>query len=311
MLAMFPRRFRCSRVAIGAALLLGMVTWPVWAADSPFLTLASTTSTENSGLFDYLLPKFTAETGIRVHVVAVGTGAALDLGKRCDADALLVHAKRLELKYVAAGYGIDRHDVMYNDFVIVGPSSDPAHIAGMQDAAVAFAKVYHAKAVFLSRADKSGTNDKELELWKLAHLDPLPASGRWYKETGAGMGDTLNTARAMDAYTLSDRATWLSFRNKGDLRILVQGDPTLFNQYGVMMVNPKRCPEVKIDLARKFDDWLLSPRGQQVIGSYRLDGEQLFHPDAKKQAATLSADGAAGPGRGGDGVLTDPAPRWP
>lgn len=279
---MLLRRLRCSWAAIGATLLLGVVAWPAWAADSPFITLASTTSTQNSGLFDYLLPKFATETGIQVHVVAVGTGAALDLGKRCDADALLVHAKPLELKYVAAGYGVDRHDVMYNDFVIVGPSSDPAHIAGMKDAAAAFAKVYHAKAVFLSRGDRSGTNDKELDLWKVAHLDPLPASGTWYKETGAGMGDTLNTARAMGAYTLSDRATWLSFKNKGDLKILVQGDPRLFNQYGVMMVNPRRCPEAKIDLARKFEDWLLSPHGQQVIGSYRLDGKQLFHPDAKK-----------------------------
>jgi tungstate transport system substrate-binding protein len=267
---------------IGAALWLGMAAWPAWAADSPFITLASTTSTENSGLFDYLLPEFTADTGIRVHVVAVGTGAALELGKRCDADALLVHAKRLELKYVAAGYGVNRHDVMYNDFVIVGPSSDPARIAGMKDAAAAFARIYHDHAVFLSRGDKSGTNDKELELWKAAHLDPMPASGTWYKETGAGMGDTLNTAQAMNAYTLTDRATWLSFRNKGDLKILVQGDPALFNQYGVMMVNPKRCPETKTDLARKFEDWMLSPHGQQVIGSYRLDGKQLFHPDAKK-----------------------------
>lgn len=266
----------------GAALALGLVAAPAGAAEGPFITLASTTSTENSGLFGYLLPKVTAATGITVHVVAVGTGAALDMGKRCDADALLVHAKPQELKYVAAGYGVDRHDVMYNDFVIVGPKSDPAHVRGMKNAAAALAKIAADHATFLSRGDDSGTNIKELALWKDAHVNPKSASGGWYKETGSGMGETLNTTSAMNGYTLADRATWISFRNKGDLAILVEGDPRLFNQYGVMLVNPARCPKAKTDLARKFEDWLLSPQGQQVVASYRLEGHQLFHPDAKK-----------------------------
>lgn len=271
-----------SFVVVAALLLPALVTAPARAADHPFIVLASTTSTQNSGLFDYLLPKFTHDTGIDVHVVAVGTGAALDMGKRCDADALLVHAKPAELKYVAAGYGVDRHDVMYNDFVIVGPASDPAAIAGMTDPAAALAKIAHAKAVFLSRGDDSGTNKKELALWRDAGVNPAPASGTWYRETGSGMGPTLNTARAMEAYTLTDRGTWISFGNKGDLKILVEGDPRLFNQYGVMLVNPARCPRVRTGLARKFEDWMLSAQGQAVIGAYRLGGKQLFHPDAGK-----------------------------
>lgn len=275
---MFKKAARGPRVI--TALLLTMVAGTGLAAGSPFITLASTTSTQNSGLFGYLLPEFAADTGIEVHVVAVGTGAALDMGKRCDADALLVHAKPAELKYVAAGYGIDRHDVMYNDFVIVGPGSDPAGIAGMQNASAALAKIDRDKAAFVSRGDDSGTNKKELGLWKDAGLDPQSASGKWYKDAGAGMGETLNMARAMGAYTLTDRGTWISFKNRGDLKILVEGDPRLFNQYGVMLVNPQRCPKAKTDIARKFENWLLSARGQQVIASYRLGGKQLFHPDA-------------------------------
>lgn len=249
----------------------------------PFIILASTTSTENSGLFDYMLPKFKQETGVEVRVVAVGTGAALDMGKRCDADALLVHAKPDELKFVAAGYGIDRHDVMYNDFMIVGPASDPAGIAGMDDAAAALARIAGDHAIFLSRGDESGTHKKELSLWRAAHLDPESASGKWYRETGSGMGPTLNTARAMDGYALTDRGTWISFRNKGDLEVLVQGDDRLFNQYGVILVNPKRCPMAKYDLAQKFMNWILSERGQGVIAAYRLQGKQLFHSNASSR----------------------------
>lgn len=251
------------------------------AAPDPSFVLASTTSTENSGLFQHLLPKFKQDTGIDVRVVAVGTGAALNLGRRCDADGLLVHARAAELRYVAAGYGVDRRDVMYNDFVLVGPASDPAHVAGSADVVAALARIDRARATFLSRGDDSGTNDKELALWRDAHLDPATAGAKWYRETGSGMGPTLNAARAMGAYTLADRATWISFRNKGDLRILVEGDPRLFNPYGVMTVNPARCPTAKVALARKFEDWLLSPRGQAAIAGYRLDGQQLFHPDAR------------------------------
>ncbi len=281
---MFNKRVTGLLVA-AATVVLGFVALPASAAGDPSFILASTTSTQNSGLFEYLLPKFTHDTGIDVHVVAVGTGAALDMGKRCDADGLLVHAKPAELKYVAAGYGVDRHDVMYNDFVIVGPASDPARVAGSKDVTKALARIYHDKAIFLSRGDDSGTNKKELNLWKQANLDPSSASGQWYRETGSGMGPTLNSARGMDGYTLTDRATWISFKNKGDLKILVQGDPRLFNQYGVMMVSPKRCPRAKVDLARKFADWLLSPHGQEIIASYRLGGKQLFHPSAQQPNA--------------------------
>lgn len=250
-------------------------------ASSGVLTVASTTDVQNSGLYAWLLPKFKAATGIEVHVIAVGTGAALDLGKRCDADVVLVHAKAQELEYVAAGYGIDRHDLMYNDFVIVGPAADPAHIAGMRSAAAALARIQQSRVAFLSRGDNSGTNIKELALWKMAGLDPSPASGTWYRETGTGMGPTLNTARAMDGYALTDRATWISFRNKGDSKVLVQGDPQLLNQYGVLLVNPQRCPHAKLALARAFQGWLLSNAGQAAIKEFRLAGEQLYHPNAK------------------------------
>jgi len=267
-------------VVIVSALSALLCTGPLWAA-APFITVASTTSTQNSGLFDYLLPKFKADTGIDVHVVAVGTGAALDLGKRCDADALLVHAKPAELRYVKAGYGVDRKDVMYNDFVIVGPASDPAGIKGMKDASDALQKIAQSKSTFLSRGDNSGTNKKELALWRETDVKPQKASGTWYRETGSGMGATLNSAAAMNGYTLTDRGTWISFNNRRDLKILVQGDPDLFNQYGVMLVNPQRCTNVKKDLAMKFHNWMLSPEGQNVVASYRLKGKQLFHPDAK------------------------------
>lgn len=269
--------------ALGAGALLALaIALPAASASDPSFILASTTDVQDSGLLDHLLPQFRKDTGIEVRVVATGTGAALDMGVRCDAAGLLTHAKQQELKYVADGHGIDRHDVMYNAFIIVGPAADPARVAGMTDVTAAMTKIYHDQAPFLSRGDKSGTNDRELELWKAAHLDPQPASGKWYRETGSGMGATLNTARAMGGYTLTDNATWASFKNKGDLKIVVQGDPRLRNQYGVMLVNPARCPKVKTDLARKFVDWMVSPQGQQAIGTYRIGGVQLYHPDAKQ-----------------------------
>ncbi|HEU4857482.1 MAG TPA: substrate-binding domain-containing protein [Rhodanobacteraceae bacterium] len=272
---------RLAALSAGALLALA-IALPAASASDPSFILASTTDVQDSGLLDHLLPQFRKDTGIEVRVVATGTGAALDMGVRCDAAGLLTHAKQQELKYVADGHGIDRHDVMYNAFVIVGPAADPAHVAGMTDVTAAMTKIYHDQAPFLSRGDKSGTNDRELELWQVAHLDPQPASGKWYRETGSGMGATLNTARAMGAYTLTDNATWANFKNKGDLKIVVQGDPRLRNQYGVMLVNPARCPKAKTDLARKFVDWMVSPQGQQAIGAYRIGGMQLYHPDAKQ-----------------------------
>ncbi len=251
------------------------------AADTPFIVVQSTTSTQNSGLLDYILPMFKAKTGIEVRVVAVGTGQALKNAKNGDGDVLLVHAKPAEEKFVAEGWGVKRYDVMYNDFIIVGPTSDPAGVAGMKDATAALRKIAAAKAPFASRADDSGTDKKEKALWKLAGIDPSNASGTWYRETGSGMGATLNTGVGMGAYVLTDRATWISFKNKGNFEVLVQGDPRLFNQYGVMLVNPARHPSVKADLGRKFIDWLLSPEGQAAIASYKLDGQQLFFPNAK------------------------------
>lgn len=272
---------RLAGLSAGALLALA-IALPAVSASDPSFILASTTDVQDSGLLDHLLPQFRKDTGIEVRVVATGTGAALDMGARCDAAGLLTHAKQQELKYVADGRGIDRQDVMYNAFIIVGPAADPAHVAGMTDVTAAMTKIYHDQAPFLSRGDKSGTNDRELELWQVAHLDPQPASGKWYRETGSGMGATLNTARAMGAYTLTDNATWANFKNKGDLKIVVQGDPRLRNQYGVMLVNPARCPKARTDLARKFVDWMVSPQGQQAIGAYRIGGMQLYHPDAKQ-----------------------------
>lgn len=272
---------RLAGLSAGALLALA-IALPAVSASDPSFILASTTDVQDSGLLDHLLPQFRKDTGIEVRVVATGTGAALDMGVRCDAAGLLTHAKQQELKYVADGHGIDRQDVMYNAFIIVGPAADPAHVAGMTDVTAAMTKIYHDQAPFLSRGDKSGTNDRELELWQVAHLDPQPASGKWYRETGSGMGATLNTARAMGAYTLTDNATWANFKNKGDLKIVVQGDPRLRNQYGVMLVNPARCPKARTDLARKFVDWMVSPQGQQAIGAYRIGGMQLYHPDAKQ-----------------------------
>ena len=253
---------------------------PALAAGAPFITVASTTSTEQSGLFGHLLPAFKKDTGIDVHVVAVGTGQALDIGRRGDADVVFVHARSAEEKFLAEGQGVKRFPVMYNDFVLIGPKSDPAHVAGTHDIVAALQAIEQAKLPFVSRGDRSGTNIAELKLWKVAGIDIGQAKGTWYRDTGQGMGPALNTAAAMNAYILADRGTWLSFRNRGDLVVVVEGDRRLFNQYGVMLVNPQKHPNVKVDLGQKFIDWLVSPRGQGVIADYRIDGQQLFFPDA-------------------------------
>ena len=249
-------------------------------AQTPFIVVASTTSTEQSGLFPQLLPAFEKDTGIAVRVVAVGTGQALDIGRRGDADVVFVHDKAAELKWLAEGEGVKRFPVMYNDFILVGPASDPAHVKHGKDITAALRAIAEAKAPFVSRADKSGTHAAELRLWKDAGVDIGAAKGPWYRETGSGMGPALNTASAMNAYILADRGTWLNFRNRGELRIVVEGDKRLFNQYGVMLVNPAKHPNVKKDLGQKFIDWLVSPRGQSVIAAYTIDGQQLFFPDA-------------------------------
>jgi tungstate transport system substrate-binding protein len=246
----------------------------------PFIVVASTTSTDNSGLFAHLLPMFTAESGIEVRVVARGTGQAIRMAESGDADVLLVHHRASEERFVAQGHGVARRDVMYNDFVILGPSDDPAGIAGRAEAAAALTGIARSGATFLSRGDDSGTHKKELELWRAAGIDPSQASGRWYRETGAGMGATLNTASALDAYLLSDRATWLAFRNKGALKVLAEGDPSLRNPYGVILVNPARHPHVKADQGQAFIDWLVGPQGQGAIGAFRIEGRQAFFPNA-------------------------------
>ena len=250
------------------------------AALAGFITVASTTSTEQSGLFKHLLPIFEKKSGIQVRVVAVGTGQALDIGRRGDADVVLVHAKPLEEKFMAEGQGVKRYDVMYNDFVLIGPKSDPAHVQGTKDVAVAFRKIKEAQAPFVSRGDRSGTHFAELKIWRLAGIDIAREKGAWYRDTGQGMGPALNTAAAMNAHILSDRGTWLSFKNRGDLVIAVEGDRRLYNQYGVMLVNPAKHPNVKAKLGQAFIDWLISPEGQDAIASYRINGEQLFFPNA-------------------------------
>jgi len=244
------------------------------------IILQSTTSTQNSGLLDHLLPMFEKRTGVKVKVVAVGTGQALKNARNGDGDVLLVHARDAELKFVKDGWGVDRRDVMYNDFVIVCPKADPAGIRGMRDAGAALKKIAMKKVPFASRGDDSGTNRKELELWKAAGVDPTKESGGWYRETGSGMGATLNVAAGMGACTLTDRGTWIAFRNKGDLEVMVEGDPALFNQYGVILVNPKIHPHVKEKAARAFMDWLTGPEGQKAIADYRVNGQQLFFPNA-------------------------------
>jgi tungstate transport system substrate-binding protein len=257
---------------------------PTLAQDKS-IVVASTTSTQDSGLFEYLLPLFTKKTGIAVKVVAQGTGQALDTGRRGDADVVFVHAKSAEEKFLAEGQGVKRYPVMYNDFVLIGPKSDPAGIKGMKDVAKAFQTIQDKKADFISRGDKSGTNIAELKLWKDAGIDIEKDKGPWYKAIGQGMGAALNTAGASSAYVLSDRGTWIHFKNKGDLAILVQGDKRMFNQYGVMLVNPEKHPNVKKDLGQAFIDFLISPEGQKDIASYKINGEQLFYPNASDAGA--------------------------
>ena len=252
---------------------------PVHAADD-HIVIQSTTSTEASGLFEHILPRFEDEAGIDARVVAVGTGQALKNAQNCDGDVLFVHAKPAELEFVAKGYGIEREDVMYNDFVLVGPSADPAGIGGGKDAAAALARMAQSETAFASRGDDSGTHQKELALWEEAGTDPTQASGGWYRETGSGMGATLNTASSMGAYALTDRGTWISFENKGDLAIVVEGDEVLFNQYGVILVNPEHCPSVNAKGAQAFIDWITGDEGQQAIADYKLNDQQLFYPNA-------------------------------
>ena len=250
------------------------------AADR-YITVASTTSTEQSGLFKHLLPAFEKKSGIQVRVVAVGTGQALDMARRGDADVVFVHDKAAEEKFLVEGYGVKRYDVMYNDFILVGPKSDPAKISGGKDIVAALKTIAGTKTPFASRGDKSGTHAAELRLWKMADTDPSAGKGAWYRETGSGMGPTLNTAAAMNAYALTDRGTWLSFKNRGELDIVVEGDQRLFNQYGVMLVNPAKHPHVKKELGNAFIDWLISREGQKTIADYKINGEQLFFPNAK------------------------------
>ena len=258
-----------------AALLLSVLAVSPAQAQERFITLSSTTSTQDSGLFGYILPIFKTASGISVHVIAVGTGQALAIGERGDADALLVHDRIGEDRFVADGFGIDRRDAMYNDFVIVGPAADPAGIRGLRDARKALTKIAAAKAPFASRGDDSGTNRMELRLWKSAGIEPDPHS-RWYRDLGQGMGPTLNIAAAMNAYTLTDRATWANFKNRQSLEILTQGDPALFNPYGSILVNPARWPHVKIADARIWHEWLTTKPGLDAITSYKINGEELF-----------------------------------
>jgi tungstate transport system substrate-binding protein len=272
---MLNRRTLIAAAAFGAVLF----AVPSYAQDKSII-VASTTSTRDSGLFEYLLPLFTKKTGITVKVVAQGTGQALDTGRRGDADVVFVHAKSQEEKFLAEGNGVRRYPVMYNDFVLIGPKSDPAGIKGMKDVGKAFVTIKDKKAPFISRGDRSGTHSAELRLWKASGVDIEKAKGPWYKAIGQGMGAALNTAGASNAYVLSDRGTWIHFKNKGDLAILVEGDKRMFNQYGVMLVNPVKHPNVKKELGQAFIDYLISPEGQKAIANYKINGEQLFYPDA-------------------------------
>jgi len=254
---------------------------PTFAQDRS-IVVSSTTSTEQSGLFGHILPQFTKKTGIGVKVVALGTGQALDVGRRGDADVVFVHDRAAEDKFVAEGFGVDRRDVMYNDFVLIGPKSDPAKVAGTKDITAALKRIADAQAPFVSRGDKSGTHAAELRYFKEAGVDPTAGRGGWYRETGSGMGPALNTASSMNAYILADRGTWLSFKNRGDLVIAVEGDKRMFNPYGVILVNPAKHPHVKTADGRAFMDWLVSTEGQAAIASYKIGGEQLFFPDARR-----------------------------
>jgi tungstate transport system substrate-binding protein len=272
-------------VMVAAALAAAILTTPAIAQDKS-IVVSSTTSTQDSGLFGYILPLFKEKTGIDVKVVAQGTGQALDTGRRGDADVVFVHAKSAEEKFLAEGQGVKRYPVMYNDFVLVGPKNDPAGVKGMRDIAKAFQTIKEKQAPFISRGDRSGTHIAELAVWnKDAGIDIEQDKGPWYKSIGQGMGAALNTAAASSGYVLSDRGTWLSFKNKDDLQILVEGDKRLFNQYGVMLVNPAKHPDVKKELGQQFIDWLISPEGQKAIANYKINGEQLFYPNANDSSA--------------------------
>jgi len=271
---------RRTLIALGAALAALAIAFPLHAQDRS-ITVASTTSTEQSGLFGHILPMFTKKTGIGVKVVALGTGQALDVGRRGDADVVFVHDRAAEDKFVGEGAGVDRRDVMYNDFVLIGPKSDPAKVSGGKDIAQALRGVAQAKAPFVSRGDKSGTHAAELRYFKDAGVDPAEGRGTWYRETGSGMGPALNTASSMNAYILSDRGTWLTFKNRGELRIVVEGDRKLFNPYGVILVNPAKHAHVKKAEGLAFMDWLVSAEGQAAIASYKVGGEQLFFPSSQ------------------------------
>ena len=260
-----------------AAFLIG---GPAIAQDKS-IVVASTTSTQDSGIFGQILPLFEAKTGIQVKVIAQGTGQALDTGRRGDADVVFVHARAAEEKFLAEGFGVKRFPVMYNDFILVGPKSDPAGIAGTNDIVAALKALKARQIPFVSRGDRSGTHQAELALWKIAGIDIASERGPWYREIGQGMGATLNTAGAMDAYTISDRGTWISFKNKGDFIVAIEGDKRLFNQYGVMLVNPQKHSNVKQELGRQFIDWLISNEGQSAIADYKINGQQLFYPNAR------------------------------
>ncbi len=271
------------KFALAAFAILALVV-PVSRAADNFIIVQSTTSTQNSGLFEHILPLFTKKTGIEVRVVAVGTGQALKNAQKGDGDVVLVHSQPDEEKFVADGWGVKRYPVMYNDFIIVGPAADPAKIAGMKQAPEALKKIAEAQTPFASRADDSGTHKAELKLWHEAGVDPKASSGSWYLETGSGMGATLNIAVGKHAYALTDRGTWLAFGNKEDFKVMVEGDNKLFNQYGVILVNPAKHPNVKAREGQAFIDWLTGPEGQTAIANYKIDGQQLFFPNARPQS---------------------------
>jgi tungstate transport system substrate-binding protein len=275
----------CRTLIVTVALAAAVFAAPQTVAQDKSIIVASTTSTQDSGLFGHLLPIFTAKTGIEVKVIAQGTGQALDTARRGDADVVFVHAKAAEEKFLAEGFGVKRYPVMYNDFVLIGPKSDPAHIKGAKDIVAALKTIKEKAAPFVSRGDRSGTHIAELNLWKSAGIDIAADKGPWYRDIGQGMGAALNTASAMNAYVLSDRGTWLSFKNRGDLDIVVEGDQRLFNQYGVMLVNPEKHPHVKKEWGQAFVDWLISPEGQKAIANYKIEGKQLFFPNANAPGA--------------------------
>jgi len=272
---MFSRRTLIAVLTLGSLI----ISVPVTAQENS-IVVSSTTSTQDSGLFGHILPLFKTKTGIDVKVVAQGTGQALDTGRRGDADVVFVHAKSAEEKFLAEGQGVKRNPVMYNDFVLIGPKSDPAGIKGMKDVGAALKQIMAKGAPFISRGDRSGTHIAEINLWKASGVDIEKEKGPWYKSIGQGMGAALNTAAASSGYVLSDRGTWISFKNKGDLAIAVEGDKRLFNQYGVILVNPEKHPNVKKEFGQAFIDWLISPEGQKAIADYKIDGQQLFYPNA-------------------------------